>query len=37
MQGCGFFDTNIMAAMSDLVHEYETMEEKKHGQSSRPA
>ena len=34
MQGCGFFDTNIMAAMSDLVHEYETMEEKKHGQSS---
>jgi hypothetical protein len=29
MQGCGFFESNLMAAMSTMVEEYEMMEEKR--------
>jgi len=29
MQGCGFFESNLMAAMATMVEEYETMEEKR--------
>lgn len=36
MQGCGFFESNLMAAMSTMVEEYEMMEEKR-AESSYPA
>ena len=29
MQGCGFFETNLMAAMATMVEEYEMLEEKR--------
>lgn len=29
MQGCGFFESNLMAAMGAMVEEYEMMEEKR--------
>lgn len=29
MQGCGFFESNLMAAMEEMVKEYEEMEEKR--------
>ena len=34
MQGCGFFESNLMAAMGAMVEEYEMMEEKRLGKSS---
>lgn len=33
MQGCGFFETNLMSAMGAMVEEYEMMEAK-HAKSS---
>lgn len=29
MQGCGFFESNLMGAMEEMVQEYEAMEEKR--------
>ena len=29
MQGCGFFESNLMAAMGAMADEYEMMEEKR--------
>ena len=34
MQGCGFFESNLMAAMGAMVEEYEMMEAKRLGKSS---
>ena len=34
MQGCGFFESNLMAAMGVMVEEYEMMEAKRLGKSS---
>jgi len=36
MQGCGFFESNLMAAMEEMVQDYEKMEEKR-AKSSFPA
>lgn len=35
MQGCGFFESNLMSAMEEMVQEYETMEAKR-AKSSLP-
>lgn len=29
MQGCGFFESNLMSAMEEMVQEYEMLEEKR--------
>lgn len=29
MQGCGFFESNLMSAMEEMVQEYEKMEAKR--------
>ena len=29
MQGCGFFESNLMSAMEEMVQEYEMMEAKR--------
>lgn len=34
MQGCGFFESNIMSAMDAMVQEYEMMKEKTDAKSS---
>ena len=34
MQGCGFFESNLMAAMGAMVEEYKMMEAKRLGKSS---
>ena len=36
MQGCGFFESNLMSAMEEMVNDYEKMEEKR-AKSSFPA
>jgi hypothetical protein len=35
MQGCGFFESNLMSAMEEMVQEYETMKAKR-AKSSLP-